>query len=49
MFRKLYSLLFARISDAIEALEHGDAGRAETILIDAQLTAEQLYIEGTEE
>lgn len=49
MFRKLYFLLFHRMTDAIEALEHGDAAQAKAILIRAQQDAEALYIEETEE
>ncbi len=49
MFRKMYCLLFHRITAAIEALERGDAARAKAILIGAQRDAEELYIEGTED
>ena len=49
MFKKMYLLLFNRVSDAIKALEHGDAEQARTILIRAQREAETLYVEGTEE
>ena len=49
MFKKMYVLLFNQITDAIEALERGDAGQARTILIRAQQDSEELYIEGTEE
>ena len=48
MFKKMYLLLFNRITDAIEAIERGDAARAKTVLICAQQDAEELYIEGTE-
>jgi len=44
MFKKLYLLLFNRITDAIEALEHGNVMQAKTILIRAQQDAEQQYI-----
>jgi len=44
MFKKMYLLLFHRISDALAALEHGDAAQAKTILISAQQDAEELYI-----
>ena len=49
MFKKLYLLLFNRVTDALEALEHGDAALARKILIRAQQDAEELYIEGREE
>ncbi len=48
MFRRMYLLLFNRITDAIDAIEHGDAVRARAILIRAQQDAEELYTEGTE-
>lgn len=49
MFKKMYLLLFNRITDAIEALERGDTAQAKSILIRAQQDAEEVYIEGTEE
>ena len=49
MFKKMYLLLFNQISDAIKAIECGDAAQAKAILILAQPDAEGLYIEGTEE
>ena len=49
MFKRMYFLLFSRITDAIEALEHGDAAQARSILILAQQDAEELYLEGDEE
>ena len=48
MFKKMYLLLFNRITDAIDALEHGGV-EARAILIRAQQDAEELYIEGTED
>ena len=48
MFRKMYFLLFHRITEAIGALDRGDAFLAKTVLIRAQQEAEALYIEGTE-
>ena len=44
MFKKMYFMLFHRISDALMALERGDAAQARTILICAQQDAEELYI-----
>ncbi len=49
MFKRMYLLLFNRITDAIEALQRGDSAKARTILICAQQEAEELYIEGKEE
>ena len=49
MFEKMYLVLFNRVSDAIEALERGDAEKAKVILIRAQRDTEELYVEGTEE
>ena len=45
MFKKIYLLLFQRISDALMALERDDAAQAKKILICAQQDAEELYIE----
>ena len=49
MLKRMYFFLFSQITDAIKALERGDAAQAETILIQAQQDAEELYMEGTEE
>ena len=49
MFKKMYLLLFRRVTDAIEAIEHGDSMLAKTLLIRALQEAEDIYIEGTEE
>ena len=49
MFKRMYLLLFNQITDAIKALEQGDAAQAKILLIRAQQDAENLYIEGTEE
>ena len=46
MFKRMYLLLFNRITDAIEAIERGDSRLARTILIRAQQDTEALYIEG---
>ena len=48
MFKKIYLLLFNRITEAILALDRGDAEQGKAILIRAQQDAEELYIEGTE-
>ena len=49
MFKEMYLLLSRRITDAIEALRHGNAELAKATLIHAQQDAEELYIEGKEE
>ena len=49
MYEKMYFVLFNRVTDAIEALERGDAERAKMILIRAQQDVEELYVEGMEE
>ena len=49
MFKRMYLLLFNRITDALEALDRGSSEQARAILIRAQQDAEELYIEGTEE
>ena len=46
MFKRMYLLLFNRVTDAIEAIEHGNAAQARTVLIRAQQDAEALYIDG---
>lgn len=48
MLKRMYLLLFNRITDALEALDRGDAEQARAILIRAQQDAENLYIEGRE-
>ena len=48
MFKRMYLLLFRRITDALDALERGDTLQAGTILIRAQQDAEALYMEGSE-
>ena len=49
MFKKMYLVLFNRITDALEALEHGDRAQAMDILVRAQQDTEELYIEGTDQ
>lgn len=49
MYKKLYLLLFRRITRAIEALRRGEIGETEAILIRAQQDAEALYMEETED
>lgn len=49
MFKRLYFMLFNRITDAIIAIERGDAEQARAVLIRAQRDAEESYVDGTEE
>lgn len=49
MFKKMYLLLFNRVTEAIKVLEHNDVSSARTILIRAQQDAEELYMEGEDE
>ena len=49
MFKKMYLLLFNRVTDAIEALARGETEEARALLIRAQQACEEIYIEGTEE
>lgn len=44
-YEKLYFYLFNRITDAISELEAGRAGAARAALIEAQMRAEEMYIE----
>ena len=44
MFQRLYFFLFNWITDALKALERGDAVHARAILVRAQQEAEELYI-----
>ena len=46
MFKRMYLLLFNRITDAVEAIERGDPAQARAILIRAQQDTEALYLEG---
>ena len=48
-YRKMYSILFNRITDAIECLSRGRAARAKDILTAAQCEAEELFIAGAAE
>ena len=44
-YRRLYTLLFNSITDAVELLENNDTDAAKSILIAAQQKAEDEYIE----
>lgn len=48
-YRKMYSILFNRITDAIECLSRGQAARVKDILTAAQCEAEELFIAGAAE
>lgn len=48
-YQKMYTFLFSRITDAIEALERGDPAEAKGILIFASYQAEDMYIETSED
>ena len=43
-YKKMYFHLFNRITDALEALERGEAERARAVLIAAQQEGEELYL-----
>ena len=43
-YQKLYTFLFGRITDAIEALQKNETERAKQILISASQEAEEMYI-----
>ncbi len=49
MFKRMYFLLFNRITDAIKALDRDCSEQAREILIRAQQDTERLYVEWTEE
>ena len=44
-YQKLYTCLFNRITDAIEQLDRRNYGLVRDLLVDAQLQAENLYLE----
>ena len=46
MYRDLYYLLFNSITDALHQLEKNNIGMAEEILRNAQITAEEEYLQG---
>ena len=48
-YKKLYHIMTAAAADAIEAMEHGEVGKARELLIAAELKAEALYIETAED
>ena len=48
-YNKLYTFLFGRVTDAIEALEQGNPDQAKGILIEASMEAEELYLADEED
>ena len=49
MFRKMYLALFNAVTDAIRALDRGEAVRARQILVSAQQESEEIYLQGEED
>ena len=45
MYKAMYSLLFNRITDALEQLEQLNIGEARSILMQAQCDSESLFVE----
>lgn len=45
-YKKMYFMLFSRVTDALEAIAAGNTEEAEQILILAQQDCEEMYIEG---
>lgn len=48
MYKKLYYLMFNRITDAVKALKEGRSNDALQTLTDAQSEAEQIFMEESE-
>jgi hypothetical protein len=48
VYRNMYYKLFNAITDAVNALEQDDTEQAREVLITAQQTAEELYIEAND-
>lgn len=48
LYQELYYYLFNQITDAITAIERQDFGTAKDILIRAQQTAEERYLDAEE-
>ena len=49
LYKQLYFYLFNRITDSIELLCSGEVDKAAEALISAQQTAEEMYIDKTDE
>ena len=45
IYKKMYYLLFNAMSDACQSIEEQNYGKAKDILRNAQLKAEELYLE----
>ncbi len=45
MYQKMYTHLFNAITDALDAIEAQNVGQAAELLREAQLEAEEMYIE----
>lgn len=43
-YKEMYLRLFNRVTDALELLDRGEAGRARELLISAQREAEEMFI-----
>ena len=48
-YQKLYTGLFNAITDALEELEELNIGRAKELLRQAQIDAEEMYLEESDE
>ncbi len=46
LWKRMYLMLFNRVTDALEALHQGDWEKAAAILIRAQQDCEALYLDG---
>lgn len=49
LYKQLYFYLFNRITDSIELLSSGEVDKAAEALISAQQTAEEMYIDRTDD
>ena len=49
LYKQLYFYLFNRITDSIELLSSGEVDKAAEALISAQQTAEEMYIDKTDD
>ena len=49
LYKQLYFYLFNRITDSIELLSSGEVDKAAEALISAQQTAEEMYIDETDD
>lgn len=49
IYQKMYTLLFNRVTDALNSIENENWDTAKEILISAQLATESLYVNTPEE